>query len=499
MRTESLPSPRAKRGLLIVAVLAALALTVSIAVSSSHREAPNIMLDPSADNTDVYAWTADDAPNAITIASDWIPGQVPANGPNFFRFDDRARYYVNIDNNGDGVADIRYRYEFDTNVRNPNSFLYAGPGTTSYDQLNLYQTYDLTREEFDRHGRLTDQRKIANDFPVAPSNVGPKTFPNYVNDFVPPAIKQLSNGTKLFAGQRAEPFFVDLGAAFDAINVRLGTGNEGGGKDDFAGYNTSSTVLQIPERLVTRDGKSVDGQDDPDAVVGVWSTTERPAIQVNFASISSRKHHRHHMGHGHRYHGHGLGNWVQVSRLGNPLVNEVVIPLGRKDQFNATTPDEDAKRYGQFVLNPELARVFNALFGINAPETNRTDIVRAVLQGLPGLNEHSGKFAGTPVDTLKLNLGTPPSANPNRFGVIGGDPAGFPNGRRPIDDVVDIELQVIAGFLVGNKVPLGDGVDQDDKGFLSQFPYLNDPDSGFDSKPSQRVEPTHPPVPAGGS
>jgi len=498
MRSESPPSPPARRALLIVAALAALALTVSIAASSSHREAPNIMLDPAADNTDVYAWTADDAPNAITIASDWIPGQVPANGPNFFRFDDRARYYINIDNNGDGVADIRYRYEFDTKVRNPNSFLYAGPGTTSYDQLNVYQTYDLTREEYNSHGRLTDLKKIANDFPVAPSNVGPKTFPNYVNDFATPAIKQLSNGTKLFVGQRAEPFFVDLGATFDAINVRMGTGNEGGGKDDFAGYNTSSTVIQIPERLVTRDGRPVDSAGDPDAVVGIWSTTERPAIQVNFADVSSRRH-GHRNGHRRRYDGHGLGNWVQVSRLGNPLINEVVIPLGRKDQFNRTTPDEDAQRYGQFVTDPELARVLNALFGIGAPETNRTDIVRALLQGLPGLNEHSGKFAGTPVDTLKLNLGVPPAASPNRFGVIGGDNAGFPNGRRPTDDVVDIELQVIAGILVGNPVPLGDGVDQDDQGFLSQFPYLNNPNSGFDSNPSQRFEPVHAPVPAGGS
>jgi len=176
-----------------------------------------------------------------------------------------------------------------------------------------------------------------------------------------------------------------------------------------------------------------------------------------------------------------------------------VIPLGRKDQFNRTTPDEDAQRYGQFVTDPELARVLNALFGIGAPETNRTDIVRALLQGLPGLNEHSGKFAGTPVDTLKLNLGVPPAASPNRFGVIGGDNAGFPNGRRPTDDVVDIELQVIAGILVGNPVPLGDGVDQDDQGFLSQFPYLNNPNSGFDSNPSQRFEPVHAPVPAGGS
>jgi hypothetical protein len=176
-----------------------------------------------------------------------------------------------------------------------------------------------------------------------------------------------------------------------------------------------------------------------------------------------------------------------------------VIPLGKKDKFNRTTPDRDAELYGQYVVKPELAAVLNALFDINAPEDGRTDIVQAVLQGIPGLNEHSGKFAGTPVDTLKLNLGVPPSASPSRFGVIGGDLAGYPNGRRPIDDVVDIDLQVIAGFLVDNKVPLGDGVDQTDIPFLDHFPYLADPQSGFDSDPGQYTQPPHPPVPAGGS
>jgi uncharacterized protein DUF4331 len=189
---------------------------------------------------------------------------------------------------------------------------------------------------------------------------------------------------------------------------------------------------------------------------------------------------------------------VQVSRLGNPLVNELVIPLGRKDQFNRTTPDEDARRYGRFVLNPELAAILNALFGVGAPEHNRTDIVQALLQGIPGLNQHSGKHAGDAVDTLKLNLGVKPSKHPDRFGVIGGDNAGFPNGRRPEDDVVDIELQVVAGFLVGNEVALGDGVDKNDKPFLSEFPYLAAPDSGFDSNPSDRFEPPHAPVPPGG-
>jgi hypothetical protein len=483
-------SHSARRLWVLVAALAAAAVAAAIGLASSHREAPNIMLDPSADNTDVYAWTAPDAPDAITVAADWIPGQNPANGPNFFRFDDRARYYVNFDNTGDGVADIRYRFTFDTTVRNKNSFLYAGPGTQDFNDpgLNVLQTYDIVREEY-RNGRLQSEKKVAHDLPVAPPNIGPKTFPNYQN-FVNGAIKTLRDGSKVFVGQRDDPFFVDLGATFDALNVRMGTGNQGGGKDDFSGMSTSAIVVQLPEEQVTKNGKPVAGSDSANAVVGVWSTTERRKLQVTDGGL------------GHvaaRAHKNGQGNrWVQVSRLGNPLVNEVVIPLGKKDQFNRTTPDEDAQRYGKFVLNPELARILNALFNIGAPETDRTDIVQALLQGIPMLNQHSGKDAGTPVDTLKLNLGVAPSDSPSRFGVIGGDNAGFPNGRRLEDDVVDIELQVIAGFLVGNKIPLGDGVDQNDKPFLDAFPYLAAPDSGFDSDPSNRIEPPHAPVPPGG-
>jgi hypothetical protein len=474
----------------VVAAAVASAIVVPLAFTSSHREAPSIMLDPSADNTDVYAWTAPGAEDSITVASNWIPGQVPANGPNFFRFDDRARYYINFDNTGDGVADVKYRYEFDTQIRNPNSFLTAGPNTTSYDALNLIQTYDVTREEY-RKGKLKDTEVVAEDVNAAPSNIGPKTFPDYENDFVPGAISDLPGGGKIFAGQREEPFFVDLGAAFDAINVRVGTGNQGQGKDDFSGYNISSIVMQLPEEQVTKDGEPVAGMDSPNAVVGVWSTTERRRLEVRNAdfdtgspgSVSGRK-----------------NKWVQVSRLGNPLVNEVVIPLGQKDRFNRTTPDRDAELYGQFVTEPELAAVLNALFDIDAPETDRTDIVQAVLQGLPGLNQHSGPNAGTPVDTLKLNLGVDPSMSPSRFGALGGDLAGYPNGRRPIDDVVDIDLQVVAGILHDpqNAVPLGDGVDKNDTPFLDTFPYLATPVSGFDSSPSQRFEPAHPPTPAGG-
>ena len=487
MRT---PLTRNRRWTLLAAVAAAAALAVPIALSSSHREAPDIMLDPSADNTDVYAFTAPGAEDAITIASNWIPGQVPANGPNFFRFDDRARYYNKIDNNGDGVVDIAYRFTFETKTRNPNSFLYAGPGTQDFadPKLNVLQTYDVVREEYNAKGERTSVKKVARNLPVAPPNIGPKTFPNYGN-FVAQATRTLPDGTKLFVGTRDESFFVDLGATFDAINVRMGTGNQGGGRDDLSGYWTSSIVMQIPERQVTRDGKPVASADAKNAVVGVWSTTERRRLEVTNADYNSGSP---------AQVGKRKNKWVQVSRLGNPLVNEVVIPLGKKDKFNRTTPDRDAELYGQFVTEPELAAVLNALFGINAPETDRTDIVQALLQGIPDLNQHKGKFAGTPVDTLKLNLGIAPSEDPSRFGVIGGDLAGFPNGRRPADDVVDAELQVVAGILVGNAVPLGDGVDQDSKGFQDSFPYLSDPESGFDSNPGQYIEPAHPPVPPGG-
>ena len=476
----------ARKLAVIVAPMAAAAIVVPLSIGSSHREAPNIMLDPSADNTDVYAWTAPDAPNAITVASDWIPGQVPANGPNFFRFDDRARYYINFDNTGDGVADIRYLFRFSTNVRNPDSFLYADPGTQGFNDpgLNVIQRYSVTRERY-KHGKLKSSHVVAKGLPVAPPNIGPKTFPNYDN-FVDASIRHLSGGGKIFIGQRDDPFYVDLGATFDAINVREGTGNQGEGKDDFSGLSTSAVVIQLPEQKVTKNGKPVAGLDAKNAVVGVWSTTDRRRLQVTDASGSSSKA----RGRDSRF--------VQVSRLGNPLVNEVVIPLGKKDQFNRTTPDRDADLYGRYVLNPELAAILNALFNVGAPEHKRTDIVQALLQGIPDLNQHSGQNAGTPVDTLKLNLGVPPTNNPDRFGVIGGDNAGFPNGRRLEDDVVDIELQVIAGYLVGNKVPLGDGVDQNDKPFLTEFPYLAAPTSGFDSDPSNRTEPPHSPVPPGG-
>jgi uncharacterized protein DUF4331 len=463
----------------LMAALAATAAIVSLSSGSSHREAPLTSIDPTADDTDVYAFVARDAPGSVNLIANWIPFEDPAGGPNFYRFDDRATYYLNVDNTGDGVKDVRYRFKFRTHVRNPNSFLYALPGVRSIDdpKLNVVQTYNVTRERY-RNGKLRSSKVVARGLPVAPNNVGPKTIPDY-NAVAAQAIRTLPGGGKVFAGQVDDPFFVDLGTTFDALNIRKGTGNAGGGKDDLAGYNVHTIALQVPKSDVTRDGKTPANAQADDAVVGVWASTERPRLYVQRG-----KHHRARVKHGH----------VQVSRLGNPLVNEVVIPLGQKDRFNATQPSHDLQNFGKYVLSPELAKVMNVLFpGLNVPENNRTDIVQALLTGIPNLTQIAPK--APPTDTLKINLGVAPNPNPNRFGVIGGDTQGFPNGRRLADDVVDAELRVVGGFLKGNKLPLGDGVDRNDVPFRTAFPYVAAPRAGFDSQ-LKRFEPVHPPTPA---
>jgi hypothetical protein len=467
---------------LIAAIVAAALVAAALSIGSSHREAPNTANDPTADDTDVYAFSAKDRPGSLTVVSNWIPLEDPAGGPNFYNFDPKAHYYINVDNTGDGRRDIRYEFAFKTHIRNRNSFAVALPPVNSLrsKNLNVYQTYSVTRERFNRKGKLKGESVVARNLRAVPSNIGPKTMPNY-GALAAQGIRSLKGGGRVFAGQRDDPFFVDLGQTFDSINFRpgVGTGNQGGGKDDVAGYNTNSIVLQVPERKVTKNGRSVSGPSARNAVVGVWSSTERRRLQVTNGT------------------GGGKGKFVQVSRLGNPLVNEVVIPLGQKDRFNRTQPQNDAKNYGKFVVKPELAHLMNVLFNLGVKENGRTDIVTALLTGVPGLTQISKKPAAA--DTLKINLGVPPAATENRFGVLAGDNAGFPNGRRLGDDVVDIELRVIGGFLLpanqgGKKLPLGDGVDRNDRPFLSSFPYVAPPTAGFDSDP-KRNEPAHAPTP----
>ncbi len=467
------------------AALAAGALAMPSVFASSHREAPGIMLDPAADNTDLFAFKSADAPGKVNIVSNWVPFEDPAGGPYFGKLDPRAHYYVKIDNTGDGVEDVAYRWQFHNRYRNPKSFLYAAPTVSSATDanINFLQTYDLYYERY-RNGKLSASRKIANDVPVAPDNVGPKTMPNYAA-VSNSAVDSLPGGGKTFVGPVDDPFFVDLGAVFDGINIdkpgrpNIGLGNQGGGKDDLAGYNVHSFVLQVPDSEITRDGRPVSGMSARNAVVGVWSTTERRSISVL------------------RRHGYSHDGWTQVSRLGNPLINEVIIPIGKKDLYNATAPKDDLRNFGTFALNPEPARLLNALFKLGVKETGRTDIVTALLTGVPGLTQISPN--AVPADTLKLNLGVQPGTKNSRFGVLAGDTAGFPNGRRLADDVTDIELRVIAGALLkpeqgGKQIPLGDGVDQNDKPFRAAFPYVALPDSGFDSKIG-RIEPAHAPVP----
>ena len=473
-------------GAATAAALAASSLAVTGVLGSSHREAPKILADPTADNTDVYAFTAPDAPHSLTVVANWIPMEEPAGGPYFGKLDPRARYYVKIDNTGDGREDVAYRWKFKQRFRNPESFLDAAPTVDSVDDpdINFVQTYDLYRETYGGKGHRRSTKRIAHDVPVAPANTGPKTVPDYAKVSAG-AVTALPGGGKTFVGPADDPFFLDLNTVFDGLNIdkpgrpNVGLGNQGGGKDDVSGYNTHAFVLQVPESHVTRNGASVADAKSGNAVVGVWASTERRRV-----SVRPGKHHG--------------DNWVQVSRLGNPLINEVVIPIGQKDKFNRTSPANDAANFGRYALNPELARLLNGLFKLGVKETNRTDIVQALLTGVPGLTQIGDKPAAA--DTLKLNLGVPPSATPNRFGVLANDLAGFPNGRRLTDDVTDIELRVIAGALLkpaqgGKQIPLGDGVDQNDKPFRSSFPYVALPGDGFTGLPPKRIEPGHAPVP----
>jgi hypothetical protein len=475
-------------GVAIMAALAAAALVASAVFSSSHREAPGILADPTADNTDVYAFTAKDAPGSLTVVANWIPLEEPAGGPYYGKLDPKARYYVKIDNTGDGREDVAYRWQFHQRFRNPNSFLYAAPTVTSANDpdINFVQTYDLYKETYGSSHKLKRSRRIAHNVVVAPDNVGPKTIPSYEPVWLG-AVAPVSGGGKTFVGPADDPFFVDLGAIFDGINIDkpgrpgIGLGNQGGGKDDVSTYNTHSFVLQVPESEVTRNHKPVADAKAGNAVIGVWASTDRQRIQVR------------------RRHGklQAKRRWVQVSRLGNPLINEVIIPISKKDRFNRTSPANDAANFGTYALNPEPARLLNALFHLGVKETNRTDIVQALLTGVPGLTQIGSHPAAA--DTLKLNLGVAPSATEKRFGVLAGDTAGFPNGRRLADDVTDIELRVIGGALLpadqgGKQLPLGDGVDHNDKPFRSAFPYVATPRDGF-SGTVKRTEPAHAPVP----
>ena len=417
----------AATGLLVAAAaVGATTLGPGNGSASSHREAPLIAEDPSADLTDLYAFRSPDKPNTVTILANVVPGEDPAAGPNWYTFSPNARYNLTIDTNGDARPNVTYRFQFHTKT---------GPfflGDTA-------QPYTVTRV-------AGGKSNVVARGTTPPNNIGPRSTPNY-RSLAAKGIVPLAGGGQAFAGQRDDPFFGDIGAIFDLVAIRKGTGNMGGGKNFFAGYGVHTFGVQVP----------IAGLRAKNSTIGVWSSVDRRAITRRGAATRNS------------------GAWVQVDRLANPLVNEVVIPTGLKDQWNALQPSQEA-RFEKYYTTPILAAVINKLYKLGTPETGRDDLVAVLLTGVPKLNFTGPRLA----ELLRLNLTIPVTQNPNRLGVLAGDNQGWPNGRRLGDDVIDIAEQAVGGFLKGTKLPLGDGVNADDRKLMPSFPYIADPQSGFD-------------------
>jgi hypothetical protein len=467
--TRSLRPPG--RRLLLGAGLAAAALagTLVTANASSHREAPLITEDPVADNTDLYAYVSPDAPDAVTLIANFQGFEEPGGGPNYFRFGDDVLYAIKIDNTGDAVPDVIYEFRFTTTTRDPSTFLYATGAITSPTDTdwNRPQTYTVTRVA---GGRRT---VVASNLASPPSNAGPRSTPNYAATAAA-AVHSLPGGGRVFAGQRAEGFYADIASIFDLGGLRplnaahaVPPNTNEPGRNTFAGYNVQSIALQVPKADVTRQG---------DPVIGVWSTTSRRKVRVFANDNGAMQSHR--------------GRWVQVSRLGNPLVNEVVVPLLLKDAFNGLRPQGDADVPGlpALVSDPELGRRIEALYpGVDVPPAPRNDLVSIFLTGIDGLNKPAGTVRPAEVLRLNTSIAPTPAANRNRLALLAGQNDGFPNGRRVGDDVTDIALRAVAGgtpFTPDfNRAPnnaLTDGVDASDQPYLDVFPYLGTPYQGYE-------------------
>jgi hypothetical protein len=471
---------------------------------SSHREAPEISKDPVADNADVYAFVSPDRPHTVTLISNFVPLQDPPGGPNFFEFGDDVLYSIYIDNDGDGKPEISYVFRFSTRLRNPDTFLYnTGPITSlSSPNWNKRQFYSVTRVEGDdttaygtaHHDGRLKARVLGHGLACPPCNIGPRSTPHY-SSLGKAAVHSLPGGIKVFAGQRRDGFYVDLGAVFDLgdlrpfQNLHLIPSPAAPGVDATKTLNIHTIAIQIPISHLTSNRTEPTNPMGKHSVIGVWSAASRRKVRMIDRSGESES-----------------GPWVQVSRLGNPLFNEVIVPLGRKDQWNARYPVSD-KAFASYVEHPELAKLLPVLYPGVFPHLAklkkvRTDLVAILLTGIPaGIIPHFQNYTGSVLaDQLRLNVAIPPTSSPNRFGLLGGDAAGFPNGRRVSDDIVAIELRAVAGVTF----PLVDKNYKPDAaaGVLEQwqtsqhstvpgphryqahFPYLGQPLDGFDTPSS---------------
>ena len=468
---------------------------------SSHREAPQISKDPVADSTDVYAFVSPDAPETVTLIANYIPLEGPDGGPNFYEFGDDVLYEINIDNDGDGVADIIYQFQFTTTLRDPSYFLYnVGPITSlSSPNWNRVQTYSLQRIDLPEW-RVTE---LGTNLPCPPCNIGPLSTPNYAA-LANAAVSNVGQDTLSFAGQRAEGFYVDLGAVFDLGNLRPFQGDHAGWSGTglpamAAGVNATDMVnvhtlaLQVPIQQLMSPWR---WRPDKPSIIGVWTTASRQKVKIyegeNGAIFNS-------------------GPYVQVSRLGNPLFNEVLVPLSLKDMWNAQQPSGD-NQFASYVSAPQLGTLLPSLFpgvfpnlaAFNATKAPRADLLAILLTGIPStvVPGFAGNYTGpTQADMLRLNMSIPPTppAKFSNLGLIGGDIAGYPNGRRVQDDVATIELRAIAGATLplvdssyvpdaaAGGISMGltsgptDSSAMNDENYLGSFPYLGTPHSGYNA------------------
>jgi hypothetical protein len=484
--------------------------------AANHREAPITALDHKADITDVYAFRSYGGANAgthVTLIMSVDPLLEPANGPNYFPFDPDILYAIKVDNNNDAIEDVVFQFRFRTEQRLPNLFqVYAGAGTGinapsnspspvspgtlivppridsfSSPGLGLRQSYTVTMV---KGGIATELTSLAGaPLYAVPANVGPRTM-NY-DALFNQAVYDTGADIKVFAGTTDDAFWIDLGAAFDTFNVRsaiapgvLSPAQDAAlvniASDTVSGFAVNSIAIEVPIPLLTRTG-AFESANSPAATIGVWATTSRPRTTVRrppFPATSS-------------------GTWAQVQRMGNPLINELLVGTGFKDRFSMDQPRNDAQ-FASFFLDPALARILNAATGggLTIPTPPRTDLLPLVTYAPP--IAATGTPTGPVADLLRLNTGvaaTPPfSTGFNRRGLLGGDPAGFPNGRRLPDDVVDIALRAVAGVLNTsfNKFPnnaLGDGVNVNDVSYRTEFPYLANAPSGRDRRHIDPGEP----------
>jgi hypothetical protein len=493
---------------------------------SSHKEAPGIAKDPAADSTDVYAFVSPDAPETVTILANYVPLQDPDGGPNFFEFGaktvvnggaptgDDVLYEIHIDNTGTGIPSITYQFTFTTTISNPDTFLY-NTGPITYTAQNGYsaswnrrQTYTVTRVDTDvTTGTSTTTAitpTVGSVFQCPPCNIGVRSTPNYAT-LSSPGVYRASSGVTVFAGQRADGFFVDLGSIFDLGDLRPLSqyqayppntpSDDTPGINSLAAKNVHCIAIQVPISSLTPSGNAPSGPNDSTAVIGVYTTASRQTVRMFDPATGVTT---------------PTGPYNQVSRLGSPLVNEVVVPMSLKDYFNSQAPVNDSQFAGA-VQHPELQGLLTALYpGVFPALANytkaRADLVAIFATGIPGSLIGPGFGVGTYqggkviAEMLRLNMAITPTSTSgtdpgtSNLGLLGGDLAGFPNGRRPLDDVVTIALKAVAGATIPlvdktyttdpNVSAVTQGVTASPRSYQSAFPYLADPHGGF-SNPTE--------------